>query len=193
MTVPTPVFYDCEASDVEGYPIEVGWAFVDRAAGAIVSESHLIKPPEDWPVKESWDRAAERLHRISLSQLHREGRPVWEVARRMNAALGGRELFSDAPQDEAWLGLLFDAAGVEPSFTIRRTDARILISQAAADHGMSQADYTRAKELAAQLAPRRHRAEADARHLAVLWQMAELQKMSPLIFAMAANSSRHCL
>jgi hypothetical protein len=57
MPTPTPVFYDCEASDLEGYPIEVGWAFTDPATGALVSESHLIKPPAEWPVKESWDRA----------------------------------------------------------------------------------------------------------------------------------------
>jgi hypothetical protein len=41
MTTPTPVFYDCEASDLEGYPIEVGWAFTDLGSGALVSESHL--------------------------------------------------------------------------------------------------------------------------------------------------------
>jgi hypothetical protein len=66
----------------------------------------------------------------------------------MNMALGGRELFSDAPQDEAWLRLLFDAAGCEPSFTIRRTDARVLISHAAADRGLDEAAYAHAERLA---------------------------------------------
>ena len=60
MAVSVPVFYDCEASDVEGYPIEIGWAFLDPEARTVVSESHLIRPPDDWPIKESWDRAAER-------------------------------------------------------------------------------------------------------------------------------------
>jgi hypothetical protein len=179
MAIPTPVFYDCEASDLEGYPIEVGWAFTDPKTGAVASESHLIKPPEDWPVKESWDRSAERLHGIALAQLWREGRPVWEVARRMNTALVGRELFSDALQDEAWLRLLFDAAGFEPAFTIRRTDARILISQAAADSGLDEATYAHAKALATEMAPRRHRAEADARHLAVLWNIIARETLAP--------------
>jgi hypothetical protein len=179
MTTPTPVFYDCEASDLEGYPIEVGWAFTDLGTRALVSESHLIKPPAEWPVKESWDRAAERLHGIALAQLWRDGRPVWEVARRMNAVLAGQELFSDAPQDETWLRLLFDAAGFEPTFIIRRTDARILISQAAADRGLDEAAYARAKALAAEMAPRRHRAEADARHLAVLWHIVALGTLEP--------------
>jgi len=179
MTTPRPVFYDCEASDLEGYPIEVGWAFSDAATGVVVSESHLIKPPDDWPVKESWDRAAERLHGIALAQLWRDGRPVWEVAQRMNAVLGGRELFSDAPQDETWLRLLFDAAGFEPTFTIRRTDARVLISQAAADRGLDEAAYARAKALATETAPRRHCAEADARHLALIWHIVALGNLEP--------------
>jgi hypothetical protein len=75
MTEVEPVFYDCEASDVEGYPIEIGWAFTDPKTGAVVSESHLIRPPAEWPVKESWDRVAERLHGITLLQLSRKGRP----------------------------------------------------------------------------------------------------------------------
>ncbi|HET9148395.1 MAG TPA: hypothetical protein VFN77_10110 [Acetobacteraceae bacterium] len=169
MAISTPVFYDCEASDLEGYPIEIGWAFADPATGVVASESHLIKPAEGWLVRESWDRAAERLHGITLAQLWRDGRPARDVAQRMNAVLDGRELFSDAPQDERWLRLLFDAAGVEPSFTIRRTDARILISQAAGERGLDEAAFSRAKVRAAEMAPRRHRAEADARHLAVLW------------------------
>lgn len=179
MATPMPVFYDCEASDLEGYPIEVGWAFTDAATGVVVSESHLIKPPGDWPVRESWDRAAERLHGIALAQLWRDGRPVWEVAQRMNAVLSGRELFSDAPQDETWLRLLFDAAGFELTFTVRRTDARVLIAQAAADRGLDEAAYARAKALVAETAPRRHRAEADARHLAVFWNIVTRGTLAP--------------
>jgi hypothetical protein len=171
MTIAEPVFFDCEASDLEGYPIEIGWAFTDPETGGVISESHLIRPPAEWPVKGSWDRAAERLHGITFEQLCRDGRPVWEVAQRMNLVLQGRELFSDAPHDEAWLRLLFDAAGFDTTFTVRRTDARILISQAAADSGLDEAAYARVKARANASAPRCHRAEADARHLAVLWNI----------------------
>lgn len=97
----------------------------------------------------------------------------------MNAVLDGRELFSDALQDEAWLRLLFDAAGIEPTFVVRRTDARILISQAAADRGLDEAAYARVKILAAKMAPRPHRAEADARHLALLWNMIAWGTLAP--------------
>lgn len=169
-TMPTPVFYDFEASGLDGYPIEVGWAFTIPETGEVHSESHLIKPPEFWPVKESWERSAERLHGISLDRLKQEGRPAWEVAQRMNAALAGRELFSDAPPyDETWMQQLFDAAGLEPTFTIRQMDARVLIRQAAIERGLDEAAFERAKTMASELAPRRHRAEADARNLAELW------------------------
>lgn len=37
--------------------------------------------------------------------------------------------------------------------------------------GLDKAAYARVRTQAAELAPRRHRAEADARHLAVLWNI----------------------
>ena len=38
--------------------------------------------------------------------------------------LAGRELFSDArPMTKRWLRIIFDEAGLDPAFTIRRTDA----------------------------------------------------------------------
>jgi hypothetical protein len=171
MTTPAPVFHDCEAFGLKGCPIEVGRAFTDPATGMLVSESHLIKPPAEWPVKESWDRAIERLHGMALVQLRGDGCRAWGIARHTNMALGGRELFSDAPQDEAWLRLSFDAAGLEPTLTIRRTDARVLISRAAAHCGPDEAACVRARALATGTAPRRHRAEADARNLAVRWNI----------------------
>ena len=42
----------------------------------------------------------------------------------MNEVLAGRELFSDAPvDDERWLRIIFDEAGFDPAFTIRKTYA----------------------------------------------------------------------
>ena len=116
-----PVFYDCEASCIGGLPIEIGWAFIDTSRGGIQSESHLVRPPLHWDMKPVWDPDAEKLHGISLEQLLAQGRPPFEVARRMNAVLAGRELFSDAPaDDERWLRIIFDEAGLDPAFTIRR-------------------------------------------------------------------------
>ena len=110
-----PVFYDCEASCIGGLPIEIGWAFIDTSTGEIQSESHLVKPPLHWDMQPVWDPDAEKLHGISLEQLHAQGRPPFEVARRMNEVLAGRELFSDAPaDDERWLRIIFDEAGFDP-------------------------------------------------------------------------------
>ena len=127
-----PVFYDCEATCIGGLPIEIGWAFIDKSTGEIQSESHLIKPPLHWDMQPVWDPDAEKLHGISLKELLAHGRPPFEVARRMNEVLTGRELFSDGPaDDERWLRIIFDEAGLDPTFTIRRTHADVLIAQLA--------------------------------------------------------------
>jgi hypothetical protein len=90
----------------------------------------------------------------------------------MNEVLADRELFSDAPaDDERWLRIIFDEAGLDPAFTIRRTDADVLTSQLAAKLRWDSASYEAAKSEADRLSPRTHRAEADARHLAVLWRI----------------------
>ena len=57
-----PVFYDCEATGPSGYPIEVGWAYIDEL-GALISESHLIRPPAEWDIKSVWDEQAEASRR----------------------------------------------------------------------------------------------------------------------------------
>jgi hypothetical protein len=90
----------------------------------------------------------------------------------MNEVLAGRELFSDAPaDDERWLRIIFEEAGPDPTFTIRRTNADVLIAQLAAKLGWDSAGYEGAKAEADRISPRMHRAEADARHWAVLWRM----------------------
>jgi hypothetical protein len=71
-----PVFYDCEASCIGGLPIEIGWAFIDTSTGEIQSESHLVKPSLHWDIQPVWDPDAEKLHGISLEQLHAQRRRV---------------------------------------------------------------------------------------------------------------------
>jgi hypothetical protein len=55
VTTFVPVFYDCEASGLEGHPIEIGWAFAEPRTGAVVSEICLIKRSAEWLIEESWD------------------------------------------------------------------------------------------------------------------------------------------
>ena len=140
-----------------------------KSIGIIVprsaSEIHLVKPPLHWDMQPVWDPDAEKLHGISLEQLHAQGRPPFEVARRMNEVLAGRELISDGPaDDERWLRIVFGEAGLHPAFTIRRTDADVLTSQLAAELGWDSASYEVAKSEAEHISPGTHRAEADARH-----------------------------
>jgi hypothetical protein len=162
-----PVFYDIEASSLEGFPIEIGWARADLASGTIVSEGHLIRPPHDWDVRGTWDQSAASHHRIALDELWWLGRPVFEIARRMNKSLGGSELFADSPFDAPWLHQLFEAAGIETEFSVRATDPSVFIGALARD----RAAYIEAKRKALRIAPPNHRAETDARHWAVLWAM----------------------
>jgi hypothetical protein len=153
-------------------PIEIGWAFVEVSTGEILSQSYLVRPPSHCDMKPVWDPDAQKLHGISLEQLRDHGHPPLEIARRMNEVLAGRELLSDGPaDDERWLRIIFDEAGPDPTFTIRRLHANVLISQLEAKLGWDSAAYKAAMTEAARMSPRAHRAEADARHLAVLWQI----------------------
>jgi len=174
-----PVFYDCEATSIGGMPIEIGWA--DPYTESIRSEARLIRPPAHWDIESLWDTSAENLHNISRGMLARSGCPAFVVARRMNAVLSGHELFSDAPnEDERWLRILFDEAGGDPAFTIRRLHADELIGSLAVARGWNLAAYETTKDNVARLAPRTHRAEADARHLALLWRTVSLGAPIPV-------------
>jgi hypothetical protein len=181
-----PVFYDCEASSVGGLPIEIGWAFADPVSGEITSESHLIKPPPHWNLGPVWDPDAEKLHKIAREELYAHGRTPIEIASRMNKVLAGRELFSDHPlDDERWWFMIWQASGVsmgttgdlegictiEPTFEVRQLNAENVIARLAIKRGWDGAGFDAAKAEAARIAPIKHRAEADARHLAVLWLM----------------------
>ena len=170
MRISDPVFYDCEASGLNGLPIEIGWAFVDTE-GAIRSEGHLIKPPAAWNIDKVWDRNAESLHGISIQKLLVEGKPPFQIAQRMNEALAGRQLFSDSPMDEAWIMCLFEESADDPAFTIRRTGAEMLIAERAAQIGCNAHALQSIRKETNRLAARTHRAEADARHLATIWGM----------------------
>jgi hypothetical protein len=163
-----PVFYDCEASELdEGYIIEIGWAFSDGEN--VVSAGSLIRPLPAWNIDDAWSSEAESLHGISLARLREQGRPAEEVARMMNEALVGRELFSDDPAyDVRWLGQLFDAAGVEPGFVVSQTPAPHFLGLLARKQNFGSAQFERVWEDSRR--EHRDRAEADALGNAKLWR-----------------------
>ncbi|WP_424363129.1 hypothetical protein [Methylocystis parvus] len=164
-----PVLYDCEASDLDGCIIEVAWAYVDPSDLHIESRSFLVRPVPEWEIEANGDESAEALHGISFFDLYAKGVSVEAIAKSMNDALAGRELFSDSPFDEAWLAQLFEAAGSDPSVTIRRTSADRLLEQAVLAHKFESHRYLHALSQAEQ--NRQHRAHADALQWARLWRM----------------------
>ncbi|BCO32055.1 hypothetical protein TspCOW1_21580 [Thiohalobacter sp. COW1] len=105
-----PRFLDIEASSLgrDSYPIEIAWSTPD---GEI--ESYLINPYQipDWT---DWDPAAEAIHGLSRRYLRDHGEDPKLVAGRIQAALAGQPVYSDAPEyDQGWLETLFrDALGV---------------------------------------------------------------------------------
>jgi hypothetical protein len=153
---------DIEASGFgrNSYPIEIGYALPSGRA-----RCWLVKPEPSWL---HWDEAAERLHGLSQQVVLASGRPVREVAARLNQDLHGRTVYCDGwARDYAWLGTLFDAADSAPSFKLESVRALLR------DDALMRLDPA-LHEAHAQLRLRRHRASSDARAL----QMALAQVMS---------------
>jgi hypothetical protein len=144
---------DIEASGFgrHSYPIEVGYVLPDGRAHCF-----LVRPPAHWT---HWDPQAEQVHHISRTTLQQHGRPVVEVARRVNADLQGQTVYCDGwAHDYPWLAALYDEAGLSPSF--RLESVRTLL-----DDGhlalLPDLQRTALHELGVQ----RHRASNDARAL----------------------------
>jgi len=108
-----PLIIDIEASGfgAGSYPIEVGVAFENGDKFC-----SLILPAPDWT---HWDESAEKVHRISRDMLETYGKPMRDVAERMNELLAGRTLYTDGwVVDKPWLTTLFHAAGVSMKFHV---------------------------------------------------------------------------
>ena len=113
MRVREPIIIDVEASGLgkNSYPIEVGVALSG-------SEKYctLIQPALRWT---DWDAEAEKVHRVPRDILETYGRPVREVALRLNELLAAKVLYSDGwVVDKPWLTMLFHAAGVNMEFWV---------------------------------------------------------------------------
>lgn len=144
---------DIEASGFgrQSYPIEVGWALHDGRAGCM-----LVRPLPHWT---HWDDAAERVHGISRQTLQQHGHEPLEVARRLNAELGGQTVYSDAwGHDFAWISRLFDEVELPRHFKLE--PAASLFGETL----LGQLDEVH-KAAFTELAVTRHRASNDARAL----------------------------
>jgi hypothetical protein len=164
-------FLDCEASSIDehrSYPIEVGWCFADTEE----AESHLIIPHPDWL---DWDPQSQELHGLSRQALFEHGKPGPDVARRLLATLGGIDVYADSDLDGTWITKLFAAASVAHPPAIGRFEA-LLFDIVPPDLGdvSRMALIQESRRIADHMAPRTHRAAADALHLRA-WHRAALR------------------
>jgi len=157
-TIDLPTVLDVEASGFgrNSYPIEVGFVLPDGHTFCT-----LIRPLGHWT---HWDAQAAATHHIPRALLEQRGQSVCEVARRLNHDLQGRTVYSDGwANDFSWLGALYDAAELSPSF--RLENLRKLLSESEAEQ------WHRIKaQIGAERGAQRHRASADARLLQLTFQ-----------------------
>lgn len=108
----TPTYFiDFEASGIapDSYPIEVAVVYPGG------EYQTLIQSARCW---DHWSYDAQDMHQITREQLIAEGTPALEVATAMNRLFDGKILCSDNPVDCYWLEVLYEAAGIEPTFSV---------------------------------------------------------------------------
>jgi hypothetical protein len=128
----SPIFIDVEASaPVNGFPIEVGWAFV-RAPGRVRTEAVLINPAgRNWLSTKVWAPRAAQLHGVSLADLAAHGTSTESVAALLNHEFRSGEVYSDSPEyDRAWIEMLYDE-GLPCSFSVARKAAQTVVAELA--------------------------------------------------------------
>jgi len=148
-----PIVIDIEASGfgAGSYPIEVGLVLPDGSA-----HCYLIAPAYNW---KHWDEHAETMHGISREVLADHGRPLQEVAWRLNELLHDKTVYSDAWSfDMSWLGKLFDAADFPQRFRIAGIVELMDEQQRDRWHAVKG-------QVAGEMGLQRHRASGDARIL----------------------------
>jgi hypothetical protein len=145
-----PTILDFEASGFgyESYPIEVGLA-LDGGERFCT----LIKPLKDW---QHWDENAAQIHQITQQDLARHGVPITDVCARLNQLLNGQTVYSDGwVVDKPWLNTLYQAAKMEPTFTLSPIES--------IQTEVQQKRWAEVKEeLVHRFAFERHRASHDA-------------------------------
>jgi hypothetical protein len=150
---PLPCVIDIEASGFGrgSYPIEVGYVLPNGSTFCT-----LVRPAAHWT---HWDGDAERLHGLSRALLEQHGKSPAEVAGLLNEQLRGCTIYCDSwAHDYAWLAILFEEAGLTPTFKLRHL--RELMDESDAAHWDGACSDARET-----LQITRHRASSDARVL----------------------------
>jgi hypothetical protein len=179
--VQVPTVLDVEASGFgrKSYPIEIGFVLPDGHAYCT-----LIRPEPDWT---HWDAQAQATHHIARAIVVQRGLPAVEVARSINVQLAGQTVYSDGwANDYSWLGALFDAVEMVPSF--RLESLRALLTEVEASRW-----HTVKAQVAQERGAQRHRASADARLLQLtLRRLREASAPSPHETRLQDNRSIDC-
>lgn len=150
---PAPTVLDIEASGFgrDSFPVEVGFVLGDGESFCC-----LIRPVAGWT---HWDKAAESLHGISQQTVREHGRDAREVALLLNDRLHGQTVYCDGwAHDYVWLNVLYEAAGLTPSFKLDNLRA-LLTEREAASWAVVKT------QVAAGMSLQRHRASSDAKLL----------------------------
>jgi hypothetical protein len=166
-----PCFLDVEATGFgpESHPIEIAWS---DTSGAI--NRYLIDPTPiaGWT---AWDPAAERVHGIDRERLVRNGWPPDFVAERIAEDLGGRTVYTDAPDyDARWLGRLFHALGRPTPCVLEHVDELLIARLRRDDQPVWQVVQRIAalKREVAAVSGGKHSAGYDVGYLIQLWRHA---------------------
>ncbi len=172
-------FLDIEASGIheDSYPIEIGW--VDTEGNEC---SFLVKPIPEWT---HWDLKAEQIHGIPRSQLLDQGITIHQACLALNEQLGTEDVYSDAAvYDGKWLKTLFNAARIQPTFTLR--DIRELLDRLSTNQFTTFFKILKAN-------PPPHRAVPDATRMADAINL--LRKANSIVDSLSAHGihSIHCI
>jgi len=166
-----PCFLDVEATGFgqDSYPIEIAWS--DE-----VGEIHrCLIDPTPIPAWSFWDAEAERVHGIDRDRLTRNGWAPDYVATRLTEALGGKTVYTDAPDyDARWVGVLFQALGQQVPFHFEHIDELLLSILRKPDDAVWQAmvRIDQLKREVAAVSSGKHSAGYDVGYLLHLWRRA---------------------
>jgi hypothetical protein len=139
----------------QSFPIEVALARVDGS-----SRQWLIRPAPEWRYWD-WSDEAEALHKLTRTQVEREGTPAVQVMTELNAAAAGYQVYADADLDAFWLETLAHACGVQPTFGVR------YLGELMVEEGFTRPQVVASLAEARTRMPREHAARADAQRLAL--------------------------
>jgi hypothetical protein len=178
------LFFDITVSglDERGFPVEIGWVGVDGAGNSV-----LIRPQRHWTY---WSCKAEQMHRISREMLASAGMPAAEAAQLVADTIRDRIVYTGAPEwDRHWLRMLLAEGDAWPDYALRGTDHAMFLALAplakafplqggdAARRAqekrlarIGRAILARARDHADRVAPRTHRAFANAFSDWTMWR-----------------------